>query len=78
MLIESDCKIVSVTLNEQGELEVIKQYASNSMYTCNPPRPVPDTVVKEVYHVEDGKIVYKETIQGKHTPSSVVPETIEF
>lgn len=71
-------KIVSVTLNGSGELEVVRQYPSNTMFACYPPRQAPDRVVKEIYKCGPNGIVLDKTIEGKHIPSSVVPERIEF
>ena len=71
-------KIVSAFVNEDGELEIVRQYPSNIVYTCNPPIQAPDKVVKEIYRCEHGKIVLSEKIEGKHTPRSVNEERIEF
>lgn len=35
-------------------------------------------VWKEIYVVKDGLIVLEKIIQGVHTPSRAMPETIEF
>ena len=72
-------KIVSVTLNQFGELEVVRRIPSSAMYACNPPIPVPDRIVKELYRAaEGGMIRLVETIEGKCTPAYVMVEKIEF
>lgn len=78
MVIYQPHKIVSAFLNENGELEIIRQYPSNMMYTCNPPRSVPDKVVKEIYKSEKGRIILADKIEGKHVPASINEERIEF
>lgn len=70
--------IDSVTQTADGKLEVVKRYPSNSMFACNPPRPVPPTITKEVYAAVNGRIELVDTIQGKVTPSYVTPETVSF
>lgn len=72
-------KSVSLVETENGnQIEVIKREPSNSMYACNPPRPVPDTVWKEVYGIVDGKIQLIDTIQGKHIPAEAIHKPEEF
>lgn len=71
-----DCKIISVILTESGELEVVRKYPSNSAYGNG--QACPDKVTKETYRSENGKIVLASTVEGKHTPSHVVKELIEF
>ena len=74
--------IVSVVLLSDGSgLEVVMRkppgyvYAVSCLVNC--PRP-PDEVRKHVYKVRDGKIVLDRTVIGRHTPSSMTPEKIEF
>jgi len=72
-------KIVSVTLTDGGlQIEVIRKYPSNISYGDG--KPAPDRVIKEIYMSApgEGHIELYETIQGTHTPSSIVPEKIEF
>lgn len=70
-------KIVSVTINKFGELEVVRQYPSNRAYG-NGDR-CPDRVVKEIYRADElGMIRLAESIEGTHTPAYTVPEKIEF
>lgn len=49
-------------IKENNKIEVVFREPSNSMYACNPPRPVPDKVWKEIYSVEDGVITKTQTI----------------
>lgn len=67
--------IISANLID-GQMEIVKRFPSNSCY-CNG-NPCPDTIVKEIYGVVDGKIELIKTIQGIHTPSHVIKETFEF
>jgi len=78
MNMEIDSTVISVHL-VGGKLEVIRRYHSNSMFACNPPRPTPDQIIKEIYAArEDGQIVLEETVEGKHIPAHNVAERIEF
>lgn len=78
VMIENYSTIVSVNL-EDGKMVVVRRYPSNSMFACDPPRPVPDQIVKEIYAAqEDGTIALEETMEGKHTPAYNVNEAIEF
>lgn len=74
----NDYVIVSVYLNDNGDLEVIKRYRSDTVLLTYPPKPAPDSIVKEIYKSIDGKIVLSQTIEGKHTPAYSVSEVIEF
>lgn len=76
MFILQPHKIVSVTLTEEGTLEVVRQYPNNIAYGNG--NYAPDTVKKEIYKAEGGKIVLSETLDGKHTPAYMVAERIEF
>jgi tRNA nucleotidyltransferase (CCA-adding enzyme) len=40
-------------IKESNKIEVVFREPSNAMYACNPPRPVPDKVWKEVYRLEE-------------------------
>lgn len=69
--------IESVTLTEDGRLEVVERASSGVMYLTDPPRPAPDRVWKEVYAADQvGRIFLLETINGVVTPA--VPERVEF
>ncbi len=70
--------IESFNLTDESTFEVVYRQPSNMVYPTNPPQSAPDKVWKEVYGVVDGKITLLETIQGQHTPASVVEETITF
>jgi len=63
---------------ERNQIELVFRQKSNLMYACNPPRPAPDKVWKEIYGVEDGKIKLLKTIEGKHTPPQYIQEEIKF
>ena len=69
-------KIVSVTLTEEGTLEVVRQYPSGICYG-NGGRS-PDTVKKEIYAVEGDRIELLDTIIGRHIPAHTVAEQIVF
>ena len=69
-------KIVSASLNSNGELEVVRQYDSHARYANN--TPCPDRVIKEIYKALNGEIVLDSVLEGKHTPSYIVEEKIEF
>jgi hypothetical protein len=74
----NDFVIQSVTLTDEGTLEVVKRYPSHSMFACNPPKPVPDRVVKEIYTGHGFRVRLCRTVEGKHIPASRVSEKIEF
>jgi hypothetical protein len=63
---------------ETNTIEVVFRELSDIVYATNPPRPAPDRVWKEIYSVVDGVITLTQTIQGTHTPSHYVEETITF
>lgn len=69
------CSIVSLTLTEAGQMEVVTRCRPSAQYMEG---PTPDEVFKTVYGVEDGKIVTLHVVKGKHTPAEMVPEKIEF
>ena len=68
-------RITSANLVD-GKLEVIRRIPSN-MVLCNG-FSVADTVFKDIYVVEDGKIVLDKTVKGVVTPEKSTPEVIEF
>jgi hypothetical protein len=71
--------IVSFKLiDKNNTIEVVKRIPSNIMYATNPPKPMPDKIVKEVYGVLDGKIQRIKAIVGKHIPASWNDEQIIF
>jgi hypothetical protein len=63
---------------ETNTIEVVFRESSDIVYATNPPRPAPDRVWKEVYSVVDGVITLTQTVEGTHTPSHYVEETITF
>ena len=72
-------QIISFYLNvDNNTIEIVKRIPSNMMYACNPPRPAPDTVFKEIYGIKDNKIQLIETINGNHIPSSFHEEQFIF
>lgn len=74
----TDGKVTSVEINENGELEVVVRFPSNSVYATFPAQPVEDRVVKQIYWAVDGRICLKEEIEGKVIPPQVTQERIEF
>ena len=70
--------IESINFTDESTFEVVYRQPLNTLNLTNPPQSAPDKVWKEVYGVVDGKIALLETIQGQHTPSYVVNETITF
>lgn len=63
---------------QESKIVVIKRIRSHSMYATNPTKPVPDTVIKEIYGVENGVITLVEQIKGKHEPEYTVKEKFIF
>lgn len=61
-----------------GKLEIICRQKSNIVYACNPPRPAPDYVWKEIYGVVDGKLCLVESIKGTHKPAEYIQESFSF
>jgi hypothetical protein len=53
-------------------------YRQESMFAYPEGGGPPDHVWKEVYGIEDGKIVNIKTIEGKHIPSQYIEEKIIF
>jgi hypothetical protein len=68
--------ILRAGLEENGTLEIVRKYPSNMSYGNG--EPCPDEVIKEIYAVQEGKIVLKEEVRGKHTPARYMPESIDF
>lgn len=72
-------QIIRFYLNEDNNtIEIVKMIPSNAMYACNPPRPVPNTVFKEIYGIKDNKIQLIEKINGNHIPASYHEEQFIF
>ena len=69
-------QIISVLLNKNGELEVIKRKKSNVSY-CNG-EPLPDHVFKEIYACEIGTIALIATVDGIHEAAYSVRENFIF
>ena len=70
--------IIAVQVGEISVL-VTKRATPNFTYAVIGPnsRP-PDMVWREVWEIEDGKLIRKEDVHGRHTPSQTLPEAIEF
>ena len=77
-LISNEIIVSFKLIEENNTIEVVKRIPSNMMYACNPPRPAPDTIFKEVYGILDGKIQRIQKIDGKHIPASFNNEQIVF
>ncbi len=69
--------IISVKL-VMDQLEVVLRERSNMTYTCNPPRPAPDRVWKNIYRAVDGEVKLCEVVPGIHTPQTIQSEKFEF
>jgi len=70
-------KIVSVTISDDKQsVIIVRQYPSKANQASG--KPFPDYVYKEIYTIENGKLIHKETIEGTHTPAHYVQETICF
>ena len=61
---------------DKNQIEIIYQESSIWVY-CNGQSP-PDKVWKEIYGVVDGKITPIKTAYGKHIPSRIVDESIDW
>jgi hypothetical protein len=48
------------------------------MYACNPPRPMPDKVWREIFRYENGELRKVETQDGIHKPASYQAEELLF
>jgi hypothetical protein len=70
--------IKSVTLQDNGTLEVVEVTPSPFMYPEG--GSPPGDAVKYIYAAKDGKIFLKEKIKGSYYPESfeTKPESIEF
>jgi hypothetical protein len=66
------------TTENNNTIEIVKRIPSNIMFACNPPRPAPDTIFKEIYGIRDNKIQLIEKINGTHIPTSFQEEQIKF
>lgn len=63
---------------EENKIVIVKRIKSYRMYATSPPRPVPDTVIKEIWGVENGTITLIEQIKGIHEPEYTVKEKFIF
>lgn len=72
-------QVVSFFFDEnQQTIEVVFRQPSCQIYTCNPPKPVPDEVWRETYGVVDGRIQMVRRDEGRHNPAKFVGESISF
>jgi len=69
-------KIISASLELNGDFVVIRRYPSMMVYANG--TPYPDKIVKDIYRSVDGSIHLVESIAGRHIPSYTVPEKFEF
>ena len=74
---KSNEEIINVVVTDE-QIEVTIRVRSGSMYACYPPRPVPDTIYKDIYVVNSGKFVFDKRIEGKHVPEHIVGEQFDF
>lgn len=76
-----DAEVTDLSITTTGVAVTLRR-RSNMMYACNPPRPIPDAVWREVYEARavGGDVVLELTKveHGKHTPAAQVPESISF
>jgi len=49
-------------IEENNTIEIVKRLPSNKEFACNPPKPFPDKIFKEIWGILDGKIELIETI----------------
>lgn len=70
--------IESFTLTHDGHIEIVLRECSGQILLCNPPRPVPDYIKKQIYGVVNGKIELIKEIEGRHIPTSTNCEQIIF
>lgn len=70
----SNSEYIDFKINEDG-VELVKR-TINTNSTLK--KPLPDTIVKEVWGIKDGKLVQLDEIVGVHTPAHLVEEKIEF
>ena len=70
-------EIVDVQIYDQGAIVTLRE-RSNIMYACNPPRPAPDKVWREIFRYENGELRKVETQDGIHKPASFAPEEFVF
>ena len=70
-------QIVDVYIYDRGAIVTLRE-PSNAMYACNPPRPMPDRVWREVFRNESGVLRKVATQDGIHAPAKWIPEEIIF
>lgn len=71
--------IDSVTLRDDGMLEVITRFPSSYMLMSNPPQKPADRVLKQVYGVDPGcQIALVDEIEGRWVPPQSIEGHYEF
>jgi hypothetical protein len=74
-----EAEVVEFDFNvEKQTITVVWKMPFSPVLMLHCPNGCPDTVWKEIYGVEDGKLTLLKTIQGSHIPQHVVPETYKF
>jgi len=72
-----DAKVIDVSIHAQGIVVTLRQ-PSNATYACNPPRPMPDRVWREIFRYNDGEVRKVATQDGIHKPAEYHDEQILF
>lgn len=63
---------------EEQTITVVWHMSLGNTIVMYSPEECPDTVWKEIYGVEDGKLTLLKTIQGKHVKQQVIKEHYIF
>lgn len=76
---ESNHEVVSVKhFQEENVLEIVRRFKSNEILLVYPPRPKPDTLVKEVWGVENGILTLLEQVKGVVEPTYNITEKFVY
>ncbi len=70
-------EIVNAQIYDQGVIVTLRE-RSHAIYACNPPRPIPDRVWREVFRYENGELRKVASQDGIHKPASYQPEELIF
>jgi hypothetical protein len=73
---EKRSAIISVKLTNDGKLEIIVRTKSNAAFYSG--EPMPDNITKEIYIAENGRIIFHNAVEGRHTPARYVSEQFTF
>lgn len=68
--------IISAGFNEQGQMEIVTRYPSNTILTSCPPQKAPDRIVRDVYGVVSGAIKLVKTFEGMVEPAQLREERV--